>query len=106
MPAGEDEGNMALTYEQTYALMSDTTFRGRVNIACVNFARYITDEAPNTTAHATRIKWAQNTLLNPEVAVNQVIPTVVTDSAVQTDGAAITDAALQSAVETAVNKLL
>jgi hypothetical protein len=97
---------MALTYEETFALMSDTVFRGRVNIACVNFARYITDEAANTPAHSTRVKWAQNTLVNPEVAVNQVIPTVVTDGQVQADGAAITDPALQSTVETAVNKLL
>ena len=52
------------------------------------------------------MKWAQNTLISPEVAVNQVIPTVVTDGAVQTDGATITDEALQAAVETAVNKLL
>jgi hypothetical protein len=97
---------MALTYEDTFALMSDAVFRGRVNIACVNFARYITDEAANVPAHSTRVRWAQNTLINPEVAVNQVIPTVVTDGAVQTDGAAITDPDLQSAVETAVNKLL
>ena len=95
-----------MTYEETFALMSDAVFRGRVNIACVNFARYITDEAANVPAHSTRVKWAQNTLISPEVAVNQVIPTVVTDGAVQTDGATITDEALQAAVETAVNKLL
>lgn len=97
---------MALSYEDTYQLMQDPVFRGRVNIGCVNYARYITDEPADTPAHSTRVKWAQTTLLAPEGAVNQVIPTVVTDSAVQTDGAAITDAALQSAVETAVNKLL
>jgi hypothetical protein len=97
---------MALTYEETFALMSDAVFRGRVNIACVNFARYITDEAANVPAHSTRVRWAQNTLVNPEVAVNQVIPTVVTDGQVQADGAAITDPNLQTAVETAVNKLL
>src|SRR5262245_34978696 len=97
---------MALTYEETYQLMQDALFRGRVGIACVNYARYITDEAPNTPAHATRTRWAQNTLVNPEASVNQVIPTAVTDTAVQDAGAAITDQALQSAVETAVNKLL
>jgi hypothetical protein len=98
---------MALTYDETAQLMQDQTFRGRVSIACVNYARYITDEATSTPAHSTRYRWAQATLLTPEAAVNQVIPTVVTDSAVQdAGGAAITDAALQSAVETAVNKLL
>ena len=103
---------MALTYEETAKLMTDAVFRGRVSVACINFARYITDEAPTTPAHSTRIKWAQQTLQVPDVAVNQVIPTVVTDAAVQDAGldsegtSAITDPALQSAVETAVNKLL
>jgi hypothetical protein len=98
---------MALSYDETAQLMKDATFRGRVSIACVNYARYITDEAANTPAHSTRYKWAQATLLSPENAVNQVMPTVVTDSAVQdAGGAAITDPALQSAVETAINKLL
>jgi hypothetical protein len=98
---------MALTYEETAALMNDAVFRGRVSIACVNFARYITDEASNTPAHSTRFRWAQQTLQTPESAVVQVIPTVVTDTAVQdAGGAAITDQALQGAVETAVNKLL
>ena len=98
---------MAMTYEETAALMQDAAFRGRVGVASVNYARYITDEAPDTPAHSTRYRWAQTTLLAPETAVNQVIPTVVTDSAVQdAGGAAITDAALQSAVEVAVNKLL
>lgn len=98
---------MSLSYEATAELMKDLTFRGRVSIACVNYARYITDEAATTPAHSTRYRWAQQTLISPEGAVAQVIPTVVTDSAVQdAGGAAITDPALQSAVETAVNKLL
>jgi len=97
---------MAMTYEETAALMKDPVFRDRVGIACVNYARYITDEAASTPAHNTRYRWATQTMQSPEVAVNQVIPTVVTDNAVQDAGAAITDEALQSAVETAVNKLL
>lgn len=97
---------MALSYEESAALMQDATFRGRVKVACINFARYITDEPSSTPAHSTRIKWAQQTLVNPETAVNQVTPTVVMDGQVQTDGAAITDPNLQTAVETAVNKLL
>lgn len=98
---------MALTYQETADLMKDEVFRGRVSVACVNYARYITDEAASTAAHNTRYRWATQTMQSPEIAVNQVIPTVVTDAAVQdAGGAAITDAALQSAVETAVNKLL
>jgi hypothetical protein len=98
---------MAMTYEETDALSKDAVFRGRVSVACVHFANYIMDESPGTPAHNTRFKWAQNTLPNPEVAVNQCIATVVNDQAVQAAGGpAITDEALQTAVETSINKLL
>jgi len=95
-----------LTYEQTYTLSKDPVFRGRVAVGCTHYAVFITDEPASTPAHSTRYKWAQNTLANVEGAVAMVITTVCNDSAVQADGAAITDAALQSTVETAVNKLL
>lgn len=97
---------MALTYEQSATLMSDTTFRSRVKVACLTYARYITDEASTTPAHSTRVRWAQQTLMNPDGAVEQVTPTTVMDAAVQAAGSAITDPGLQSAVENSVNKLL
>lgn len=97
---------MALTYEETYELMKDMVFRGRVGVGCTKFAAYITDEQPNVPAHPTRYKWAQSTLVNPEAAVAQVMPTVVWDVSVQADGAAIADETLQSAVEVAVQKLI
>lgn len=97
---------MALTYEDSAALMNDPAFRGRVKVACLKFATYIMDEAPSVPAHSTRIKWAQQTTANPEVSATQIIPTVVMDGQVQADGAAITDPNLQTAVETSVNKLL
>lgn len=97
---------MALTYEETNALTKDAAFRGRVSVACCHYAAYITDEAATTPAHSTRYRWAQQTLVNPEQSVTQCINTVVNDGAVQADGAAITDPALQSAVENSINKLL
>jgi hypothetical protein len=98
---------MAMTYEETFELTKDATFRGRVSTACVHYANFVTDEPTSTPAHSTRYKWAQQTLVGPEAAVNRVIATVCNDTAVQdAPGAAITDAALQSTVETAVNKLL
>jgi len=97
---------MALTYEQSSDLMNDGVFRGRVKVGCITYARYITDEAPTVPAHSTRTKWAQQTLINPDAAAAQVTPTVVMDAAVQADGTAVTDEALQGAVEAAVNKLL
>jgi hypothetical protein len=95
-----------MTYEETFQLMRDQIFRGRVSVACTKFASYIADEAPSVPAHPTRYKWSMATLGNPEGATAQVIPTVVWDAAVQQDGAAVTDAALQTAVETAVAKLI
>jgi len=97
---------MALTYEQTSDLMKDPVFRGRVAVACLKFAAYITGEQPDVPAHPTRYKWAQQTLVAPDVAAGTIVPTVVWDPSVQADGAAITDAALQSAVEGAVQKLI
>lgn len=97
---------MALSYEQSAELMKDPVFQGRVKVACITYARYITDEASSTPAHSTRIRWAQQTLVVPDSAVAQVTPTVVMDGVVQGAGAAVTDEALQGAVETAVNKLL
>ncbi len=97
---------MAMTYEQTSALMRDMAFRGRVSVACVHFADYILGEPNDTPAHSTRTKWAQSTLVMPDVAVNQCIATVVNDPKVQESGSQISDVDLQSAVETSINKLL
>jgi hypothetical protein len=103
---------MALTYDQSADLMKDPDFFGRVKVGCLTYARYITDEPATTPAHSTRIKWAQQALLVPDSAASQVIPTCVMDTAVQDAGvdaeghSLITDAALQGAVETSINKLL
>ena len=95
-----------MTYEDTYQLMRDQIFRGRVSVACTKFASYIADEAPSVPAHPTRYKWSMATLVNPDGATTQVIPTVVWDTEVQAAGPEVTDVALQGAVETAVAKLI
>jgi hypothetical protein len=97
---------MALDYAATAELMADAAFRSRVKVACLKYATYIMDEPSNTPAHSTRIRWAQTTTNTPETTVTIVTPTVCMDAQVQADGAAITDAALQTSVETSVNKLL
>jgi hypothetical protein len=97
---------MALTYEQSAALMVDATFRGRIKVSCLKYATYIIDEPSSTSAHQTRTKWAQNTMTAPDVAAALIQPTVVMDPAIQDQGAAVTDVALQTAVETSLNKML
>jgi hypothetical protein len=97
---------MPLDYSSTAALMNDETFRGRIKVSCLHFADYIFGEANTVPAHNTRLKWAQQTFQMPDAVAQQVAPVVVMDDAVQQDGADITDADLQSAVENAVNKMI
>ena len=97
---------MALDYAATSALMGNQGFRDRIKIGCLKYADYITNEGPSVNAHWTRLKWAQMTLSSPESAVQQIMPLVVMDAQTQLDGDAITDAALQPVIESAVNKLM
>jgi len=95
-----------MTYEETGALMQDQVFFGRVQVACLHFAEYISGEAASVPAHNTRYKWAQSTFINPVQATAAVMPAVVMEDLVQTNGKDITDADLQTATEQAVNKLM
>jgi hypothetical protein len=97
---------MALTYTQSSDLMKDPSFIGRIKVACLKYAAYILDEPSNVPAHSSRVRWAQETNINSERVAMGLAPSVVMDGQVQTDGAAISDAALQTAVETTVNKML
>jgi len=97
---------MALTYEESNALMADTVFRGRIKVACLGYAHYIMDEQPNVVAHNTRFRWAQNTYQQPDTVAQQMQPAVVMEPAVQNAGANIDDVSLQTAVETVVNKMM
>lgn len=95
-----------LSYEQSNTLMQDFTFRGRVKVGCLHFADYIVDEPANVPAHNTRLKWAQSCFQNPDMIAAQIQPAVVMDGEVQQTGSVITDNALQTTVETVVNKML
>lgn len=97
---------MALTYDQSAALMTDMTFRGRVKVACMTFADYIMAEPTATPAHTTRVKWAQQTYQMPDQVAQQVQPPTVMQDSVQAAGSTVSDADLQIAVETVVNQLM
>lgn len=97
---------MALTYEESAALMNDFAFRGRVKVAALKYADSILIEATTVPAHNTRERWAMQTFQQPDLAAQNLQPPVVMDPAVQQDGSGITDAALQAAVEGVVNKIL
>lgn len=95
-----------LSYEQSNVLSQDYNFRGRIKIACLRFAAYIADEAPTVPAHNTRLRWANNTMLNPDAVAGQVQPQTVMEDVVQQQGSAIADQDLQGAVEATVNKIM
>jgi len=97
---------MALTYDQSAALMTDMAFRGRIKVSALKYADSILGELASVPAHNTRLRWAAQCEQQPDQTAAQLQPPVVMDAAVQTDGSAITDAALQSSVEAVVNKLL
>ena len=97
---------MAIDYKTSSDLMHDAEFNGRTRIACLTYASYIADEAITVPAHTTRLKWAQNTFANSENAVNEIMSILIGDAKVKEFGGAITDADLQSAVETSVNKTI
>ena len=97
---------MALTYEASATLMQNAAFVSRIKVACVKYANFVLLEATSVPAHNTRVKWANQTLASPDQSAMQVAPTVVLDPAVQADGDAVTDTALQSATEGAINKML
>lgn len=97
---------MAIDYKTSSDLMHDEAFLGRTRIACLTYAAYISDEAITVPAHTTRLKWAQGVFRDSENAVNEIMPIMIMDDKVQSAGAAITDADLQSALETSVNKTI
>lgn len=93
---------MPIDYSQRNALGKDPVFQGRVQIACLQFAGYIQLEPAATAAHTSRMKWATMTNAEPYPMAVKVANVVVTDPAVIEAGTDITDAALQSSVETTV----
>ena len=97
---------MALTYEESAALMANADFRNRVMVACLKFADYISAEAPSVPAHNTRLRWASQCMASPQMTANSTTPTTVMEPAVQEQGIEISDPDLQVAVETAVNQML
>jgi hypothetical protein len=97
---------MALTYEESAALMKDPVFVDRIKVSCLHYADYIMGEATSVPAHNTRTRWAQTVTQAPDTIAQQIAAPVVMDTKVQEDGAAITDIDLQSSVETTINKLM
>ena len=94
-----------MTYEESAALMTDIPFRGRIKVASIKFVTYVFNEASSAQGHAARYRWGQTFITNPDFVSSQIQPMVVMDVQVQADGAEISDANLQTAVEAVINKV-
>jgi hypothetical protein len=93
---------MAMTYEESNLLMQDPAFRGRVKVAALTYAQYLSLE-PATNA---QMRWIQNTMAAPDQMAMTLTPPTVMNPNVQTAGAAVTDEQLQAAVQAVANQFM
>jgi len=85
--------------------MNDMTFRGRIKVSALKYADSLLVAAVAVSTHSALVRWAGRCFQQPDQVAMELQPPVVMDAAVQSAGAAITDAALQGAVETVVGKV-
>ena len=97
---------MAMTFEESNAMMQDQAFIGKVKVSVINYSTYIINEAPSTPGHAPRYRWAQAAMRDPDMNARSLVPSVVMDGEIQTAGAAAADNVIQSAVERVVNRFM
>ena len=88
-----------LSTEQSAELMNDMSFRGRVKVCCLTYAMRLLTEVQGQG----RLRWAQATMQGPDTSAMQIIPAVVMQPAVQSQGTGIDDGTLQFATEQALN---
>ena len=75
----------------------------RCTAVVANYALYILGEAGNTANHVNRIGWAREAIRSPGSVGESVSWYVLNQPDFINNGSSITDAALQGAVEAAVN---
>lgn len=93
------------TYLELLTTSEDVSLRKKIRVACFVAAEAIRTEADTTPNHAARLTWAKDVFRNPEVEANRMIWVVLAQNRAATVSAILgaTDAAIQSAVDAAVN---
>lgn len=94
-----------MTYAESAALMNDTVFRGRVKVALLNYAQYLSLQLATASSNAKMV-FIQQTIRNLEVMTQTVVPPTVMNPNVQQDGADISDANLQAAVQAVADLMM
>lgn len=95
-----------MTYDAAATLMQDFGFRGRIKVAALKYADAILAEPVTTIAHTSRLKWALGCEQNADMVAMQLQSLAVLNPAVQEAGAAVTDEALQSVIESVAFRLM
>lgn len=85
-----------MTFEESAQLINDQAFRGRVKVAALLYAQYLSQQPNLGNAKQT---WIRQTMQAPDQAAQLLSPNVVINPNVQQAGAAVTDANLQAAVQ-------
>ena len=106
---------MALNYSQSASLRTNTAFQGRIAIAAQHWADYLLGGSINAADPVARRKfqYALTVYQNGIMIATQLQPLVASDSNIQaadidptTGDSTIDDATLQTAVETAIGKVV
>lgn len=99
---------MATTYTDQNRLISDTTFRGRVQVSLITETNGIYSEAVGTPNHSARIKLADYVLQAPDSVVLSAMPVLLTNTDISgsaPDGTSLTDGTLQAVVGASWNNI-
>lgn len=93
------------TYAELYNLRSDTALRNKVRVAVAKKAQALVDLATPTQG---QLAWASQALTNPDAVADQIFNyvLVVNSAATAAQIQAATDAAIQTNVNAAVDKLV
>ena len=93
------------TYTELYGLLSNSTLRNRIAVACVIAAEAIRTEDGGTVNHANRLTWAKAVFVDPASEASRMMMAVLAANNTLTtvQVLAASDAVLQTAVNAAVN---
>lgn len=98
--------NAPVSYLSQFSLSQNPQFLQRLQFAVVSFAMYVLGEDPAAANHAARYAWAKAGVMNAAAVAQQLALAVVNTANVLAAMAGVTDANLQTSVETEINTLL
>lgn len=95
------------TYAEIFSLSQNGPLRDRIGVACMVAADAIRTEAPATTNNAARLIWARKAMENPTNVADAMLRAALIQNIGLTQAQILsaTDAALQTAVNAAVNMM-